>query len=75
MALQYFSSNPKVEFISQKLIRVVAAFNTSDLAILIESQPLDLDLDMQDYIFSNFNRTSTLVEVALEFQRLIPIVC
>ena len=44
-------TTPRVEFISQKLIRVVAAFNASDLAVLIESQPLDLDLDMQDQSF------------------------
>ena len=28
-------ANPRVEFISQKLIRNVAAFNASELAILI----------------------------------------
>ena len=46
-----FSTTPRVEFISQKLIKVVAAFNASDLVVLIESQPLDLDLDIQDQNF------------------------
>ena len=49
--LNILSTTPRFEFISQKLIRVVAAFNASDLAVLIKSQPLDLNLDMQDPFF------------------------
>ena len=51
--LWHFNSLPittRVEFISQNLNRVVAAFYAFDLAVLIESQPLDLDLDVQDQI-------------------------
>ena len=43
---------PMIEFTSQNLNRVIAAFSASDLTILIESQPLDLDLDVQDQSFS-----------------------
>ena len=39
---------PRIEFISSNMNRVVAALNASNLAVLIESQPLDLDLDVQD---------------------------
>ena len=56
--LNYFntsSTTPRVDFISQKLIRVIAALNTSNLAVLIESQPVDLNLDVQDQL-SNFGR-------------------
>ena len=52
-----------IEFISPNLNKVVAALNAYDLAVLIESQPLDLDLDMQDQSF----QTSTLVEIVLIF--------
>ena len=41
-------TTPRIEFISQNMKIVVAAFNASDLAVLIESQTLDLDLDIQD---------------------------
>ena len=47
--LWYFNTLPttlRIEFISPNLNRVVVAFNASDLVVLIESQPLDLDLDM-----------------------------
>ena len=43
-----FPTTPQIEFLSQKLNRVIATFNASDLDILIESLPLDLDLDVQD---------------------------
>ena len=56
MALQYLPKPPRVEFIIQKLIRVIVVFNAYDLTILIESQPLDLDLDVQDQFFSNFGQ-------------------
>ena len=63
---------PRIEFTSQNLNRVVAAFNASDLAILIESQPLDLDLDVVDtLVYQN----STSIEVVLKFQRPILFVC
>ena len=50
--------------------RVIAAFNDFDLVVLIESQPLDLDLDVQDQSFqtsvdTSINRTSTSVKVVL----------
>ena len=49
--LLHFNTLPttsRVEFISQNLNKVVAAFNTSDLVILIGSQLLNLDLNEQD---------------------------
>ena len=62
-------TTPRVEFISQNLNRVVATFNASDLAVLIESQPLDLDLDVHDRSFqTSVERTSTSIEVALFLQ-------
>ena len=81
--LWYFntlSTNPRIEFISQKLNRVVVAFNAFDLAILIDSQTLDRDLDVQDQnvqtsIDTSVDRTSTLVEVALKLQRPTLFVC
>ena len=52
--LWYFNTLPTpsmIEFISPNLNKVVVAFNTSNLAIPIESQPLNLDLDVQDQCF------------------------
>ena len=46
-----FPTTPRVEFISPILNIVVAALNAFDLAVLIESQPLCLDLDVQDQSF------------------------
>ena len=74
-------TTPKVEYISKKLIRVIATFNASDLAILIESQLLDLDLDVQDQTFQtsvdnfgqsnfNFGRVCTRFLVACSFYLL-----
>ena len=40
------STTPRLVFISQKYTIVVAALNASNLVVLIESQLLDLDLDM-----------------------------
>ena len=81
--LWHFNSLPittRVEFISQNLNRVVAAFYAFDLAVLIESQPLDLDLDVHDQIIqilvdTSVDRTSTSIEVALSFQRRTLFVC
>ena len=66
-------TTPRVEFISQNLNKVVAAFNASNLAILIESQPLDLDLDVHDQNVQTSVDTS--IEVALRIQRLTIFVC
>ena len=46
--LKHFNTlptTPRVIFISQKYIRVIVAFNALDLAVLIASQSLNLDLD------------------------------
>ena len=67
--LWHFNASPitsMIEFISQKLIRVITALNAFDLAILIESQPLDLDLDVHDQLFQasvdSFGQTKTELE-------------
>ena len=53
------------------MIKVAAAFNASGLAVLFESQPLDLDLDVYDQLFyTSVDQTSTSVEFSLHFQRL-----
>ena len=41
-------TTPRLVFISQKFIKVVATLNASHGAVLIISQPLDLNLDMLD---------------------------
>ena len=61
-----------VEFISQILNLVVVALNAFDLAILNESQPLNLDLDIQDQSFqisvnTSVNQTLTSVDVVMIF--------
>ena len=76
--LRHFNTSPttpRVEFICQKLIRVIVALNASDLAILIEFQPLSwiFDLDVQDQSsVDNFGRPN------LNFSRdcpKIPVAC
>ena len=69
--MSFYSTNdllttPMIEFISPNLKRVVDAFNTSDLAVMIEFQPLHLDLDTHDQSFQTSVDTS--VEVVLTFQ-------
>ena len=49
--------------------RVVAAFNAFDLAVLIESQPLDLDLNVHDQLFKPW-LTLRLTELQLRSRLL-----
>ena len=65
-------TTPRIEFISPNMNRVIAAFNDFDLVVLIESQPLDLDLYVQDQSFQNsvdtsVDRTSTSIKVVQTF--------
>ena len=64
-----FPTTPRIEFISPNLNRIIVAFNASDIAAMTSSQPLDLDLDVQDQSFqTSVDRISTSVEVTLTFQ-------
>ena len=71
--LNIFPTTPRIEFICPNLNRVVTALNSYDLAILIESQSLDLDLNVHDQSFqtsvdTSIDRISTSIEVVLVFQ-------